>query len=117
MATSYAAPLVWGVIAVIGVLTYAIRFSFIALFGYLDEIPSRVERPLRYVPAAVLAALVLPSFVALDASGLAADKLVAGAVASAVAWRTENVFATMAAGMGALWVLRFLVLPHLFPLG
>jgi branched-subunit amino acid transport protein len=113
MATSYADPLVWGVIVVIGVLTYAIRLSFIALFGYLDEIPPRVERPLRYVPAAVLAALVLPSFVALDASGLAADKVVAGAVASAVAWRTENVFATMAAGMGALWVMRFLLLPAL----
>ena len=113
MATSYADPLVWGVIVVIGVLTYAIRLSFIALFGYLDEIPPNLKRALRYVPAAVLAALVLPSFVALDASGLAADKVVAGAVASAVAWRTENVFATMAAGMGTLWVLRFLVFPAL----
>ncbi|SEN42853.1 Branched-chain amino acid transport protein [Halorientalis persicus] len=113
MATSYADPLVWGVILVIGVLTYAIRLSFIGLFGYLDEIPPRLERPLRYVPAAVLAALVLPAFVTLDASGLAVDKLVAGGLAAIVAWRTENVFATMAAGMGALWAVRFLILPVL----
>jgi branched-subunit amino acid transport protein len=113
MATSYAGPLVWGVIVAIGVLTYAIRLSFIALFGYLDEIPPNLQRALRYVPAAVLAALVLPSFVTLEpgAGGLAADKLVGGGLAVAVAWRTENVFATMAAGMGALWVMRFLVLP------
>jgi branched-subunit amino acid transport protein len=113
VATSYAAPAIWGVILAIGVATYAIRFSFIALFGYLDEIPPRIRRPLRYVPAAVLAALVLPAFVTLDAGGLAVDKLAAGAVAVLVAWRTESVFATMAAGMGALWALRFLLLPAL----
>ncbi|WP_299265567.1 AzlD domain-containing protein [Halorientalis sp.] len=113
MATSYADPLVWGVILVIGVLTYAIRLSFIGLFGYLDEIPPRLERPLRYVPAAVLAALVLPAFVTLNAGGLAVEKLVAGGLAAVVAWRTENVFATMAVGMGTLWVARFLLLPAL----
>ncbi|WP_136717590.1 AzlD domain-containing protein [Halorientalis salina] len=114
MATSYTDPAVWGVIAVIGALTYAIRLSFIALFGRLDEIPPRLERALRYVPAAVLAALVAPAFVTLQAeTGLAVDKLVAGGFAGAVAWRTENVFATMAAGMVTLWVVRFLVLPAL----
>ena len=115
MATSYADPTVWGVIVLIGAITYGIRLSFIALFGRLDEIPPQVERGLRYVPAAVLAALVVPAFVTLqpDAGGLALDKLVAGGLAAAVAWRTENVFATMAAGMGALWVVRFLLLPAL----
>lgn len=113
MATSYAAPAIWGVILAIGVATYAIRFSFIALFGYLDEIPLRIRRPLRYVPAAVLAALVLPALVTIAPGALEIDKLIAGAVAALVAWRTESVFATMAAGMGALWALRFLVLPAL----
>ena len=115
MATSYTDPTIWGVIVVIGVLTYAIRLSFIALFGRLDEIPPGLERALRYVPAAVLAALVLPAFVTVQpgSGGLALDKLLAGGVAGAVAWRTENVFATMAAGMGTLWFVRFLLLPAL----
>ncbi|MFD1586153.1 AzlD domain-containing protein [Halorientalis brevis] len=115
MATSYTDPTIWGVIVVIGVLTYAIRLSFIALFGRLDEIPTGLERALRYVPAAVLAALVLPAFVTVHpgSGDLALDKLLAGGAAGAVAWRTENVFATMAAGMGALWIVRFLVLPAL----
>jgi branched-subunit amino acid transport protein len=113
--TEYASPLVWGTIAVIGIATFATRLSFIALFGRIDEIPSLLGRALRYVPPAVLAALVLPAFVTLGAgsTGVAPDKLAAGAFASAVAWRTENVFATMVAGMGALWVLRFLALPAL----
>jgi len=115
MAISYTDPQLWGVIVVIGVFTYGIRLSFIALFGYLDDIPPRIERALRYVPAAVLAALVVPSFITLEpgAGGIALDKLAAGALAAGVAWRTENVFATMAAGMGGLWFIRFVLVPVL----
>ena len=109
MATNYGPAEIAGVVAVIGVLTYACRLSFIALFGRLDEIPPVVERVLRFVPAAVLAALVLPSFLTLDASSFAADKFVAGALAAGVAWRTEDVFATMVTGMGVLWAIRFLL--------
>jgi branched-subunit amino acid transport protein len=111
MTTSYPDPVVWVAILAMAALTYAIRGSFIALFGRLDEIPPRIEIPLRYVPAAVLAGLVFPAFVALDgAGGPAMDKLLAGGIAAAVAWRTENVLATLLAGMGTLWLLRFLVL-------
>lgn len=109
MATSYADAVVLAVIAVVGVGTYAIRLSFVALFGRLDEVPDGVERVLRFVPAAVLAALVLPAVATPGAGGLAVDKLVAGALAAAVAWRTENVLATMAVGMGALWAMRWLL--------
>ncbi|MFC7046925.1 AzlD domain-containing protein [Halobacteriaceae archaeon GCM10025711] len=111
MPTSYSEATVWLLVVAIGVLTFAIRVSFIALFGRLDDIPTRVKRALRFVPAAVLAALVAPAFVTLqpETGGIALDRLVAGGLAAAVAWRTENVLATMAAGMGALWVVRLLV--------
>ena len=69
-------------------------------------------RPLRYVPPAVLAALVLPDLVTLGpsvAATLLDERLIAGAVAGVVAWRTENVFATIAVGMGVLWLFRFVV--------
>jgi len=113
MVTSYSGPAIWGLILVIGVLTFLIRLSFIGLFGYLDEIPSQVEHGLRFVPAAVLAALVLPSFITLEpgAGGVAVDKLVAGLVAAGIAWRTEDVLMTIGAGMATLWVLRFALLP------
>jgi branched-subunit amino acid transport protein len=111
MATSYGPVAILATIVVIGVITYAIRLSFIALLGQLDEMPTPLEQALRYVPAAVLAALVLPSFVTLgpDATGLAVDRVLAGGIAAGVAWRTEDVLATMVAGMGALWVVRLLV--------
>jgi branched-subunit amino acid transport protein len=111
MTTSYGPAAVMGTIGAIGAVTYAIRVSFIALFGRLDDIPPRVERALRYVPAAVLAALVAPALVTVqpDAGGLAVDRLAAGTVAAGVAWRTGDVLATMVAGMGMLWAVRFLL--------
>jgi branched-subunit amino acid transport protein len=111
--TSYAEPIIWVLICVIGVLTFLIRLSFIGLFGYLDEIPTGIERGLQFVPAAVLAALVLPSFITVEpgAGGVAIEKLAAGLVAGGVAWQTENVFLTIGTGMATLWVVRFALLP------
>lgn len=109
MTTSYPDPMIWLVIVAIGIVTFSIRGSFIALFGRLDEVPPRVDTLLRYVPAAVLAGLVFPEFISLGAGGPGLDRLIAGAAAIAVAWRTENVLGTLVAGMGTLWVLRFLV--------
>ena len=103
---------VWGVVLVIGVLTFAIRFSFIYLFGRLDSVPPWLSRSLRYVPPAVFAALVLPSLLTVRptlTATLVDDRLLAGAFAAVVAWRTESILATIVAGMGALWALRFLV--------
>ncbi|WP_267644168.1 AzlD domain-containing protein [Haloarchaeobius amylolyticus] len=117
--TGYDSAAVWAVIVVAGVGTFAIRFSFILLLGRIQDVPDRVESVLRLVPAAVLAALVVPSIVALETVGpagsglgtggfaLAYDpaKVVAGAVAAAVAWRTEDVLATIAVGMVTLWLV------------
>ena len=107
-----ASPRAWVAIVVIGAITYGIRLSFIHLFGRIDGVPARLQRPLRYVPPAVLAALVLPDLVTLRpsvAATLVDERLIAGAVAGAVAWRTENVFATIATGMATLWLFRFVV--------
>jgi branched-subunit amino acid transport protein len=70
-------------------------------------VPPRLERALRYVPAAVLAALVVPAVVAADGSPtlLGNDRLLAGAAAALVAWRTESVLATIVVGMVALVAL------------
>ncbi|MEF8781192.1 MAG: AzlD domain-containing protein [Haloferacaceae archaeon] len=103
---------VWLAVVLIGAATFGLRFSFIYLFGRVDEVPPSVRRALRYVPPAVLAALVTPALVTIDPGvgvlpSLADERLAAGLIAGAVAWRTESLFWTIAAGMGALWVLRF----------
>lgn len=108
--TSYGPVTLWLLFGLIGAITYAIRGSFIGLFGRLEEIPPEVQTVLRYVPAAVLAGLVFPEFVALEPNSFEIDKLLAGLLAAVLAWRTEDVLATLIGGMGTLWVLRLFVL-------
>lgn len=112
MTTEHGPLAIWTAIVAIGIATFAIRLSFIFLFGRIDDVPPKLELALRYVPPAVLAALVVPSLVTIQptvSATLLDERLIAGVVAGAVAWRTENVFATIGVGMGVLWILRFLV--------
>jgi branched-subunit amino acid transport protein len=112
MSTGYESETLWLIILAGGVGTYALRLSFVALFGRLDDVPEPAERALRFVPAAVLSALVLPQFVYADgalALSPANPELLAGALAAAVAWKTEDILATLVAGMAGLWLLTFLL--------
>ncbi len=108
--TTWSSTAIWAAIGVIGLCTFAIRLSFIYLFGRIDTVPDRVEHVLRYVPAAVLAALVIPAVITIQPTieaTLVDDRVAAAIVAGVVAWRTEDVFATIALGMGTLWAIRF----------
>lgn len=111
MAGTIPAALVWLVIVAAGVGTFALRASFVVLFRRVEAVPPRVEGALRYVPPAVLTALVVPAVVVVDGSIAVTpgnERLLAAAVAALVAWRTERVLPTLGVGMAALWGLRFL---------
>lgn len=98
---------VWSVILGLGALTYAIRFSFIGLGATRTPSPL-VQRLLRYVPTAVIPAMVAP-MVAFDRqAGVAAEPHVwlAAGLALAVGAATRNLVATLAAGMAAFHLLR-----------
>lgn len=91
-----------------GAITYAIRLSaFLLPSG--TALPPWLLRALRYVPAAVLSAIILPELLlpggALDLS-LGNERLLAGLLAIVVAWRTRNVLLTVAVGLIALWLLQ-----------
>ena len=96
------------VLALGGLLTFATRLSFIALLGRV-ETPDLLRRALRYVPPAVLSAIILPELVvrqgAVDVS-LHNPRLLAGIAAAVVALRSRNVLLTIAVGMAALWILQ-----------
>jgi branched-subunit amino acid transport protein len=103
---------VWTVVVVVGLATFAIRLSFVYLFGRVERVPPSVEAALRYVPPAVFAAIVVPRVVTVEptlAATLVDDEVLAAVVAAAVAWRTGDVALTVGAGMGALWLFRFVV--------
>lgn len=97
----------WPVTIIIGVGTFGLRLLFIQLHGRV-EMPPLLKRSLRFIPAAVLAALVLPAMcypeTTLDLS-LDNAKLLAGIIAAVVAWRTGNVLLTILVGMVALWLI------------
>ena len=100
----------WLTIAGVGLGTYLLRLSFIQLWQWMT-VPPLLDRALRYVPPAVLAALVVP---ALTRSGGTIDlspdnlRLIAGVIAGLVAWHSRNVLLTLGTGMGALWLMKVL---------
>ncbi len=101
---------IWLVLLLGGLLTFGMRFIFIYLLGRL-EVPETMRRALRFVPPAVLSAIVVPELLIrsgqMDVS-LANFRLLAGAVAILVAWRTKNTLLTILSGMVALLLLEFM---------
>ncbi len=91
-----------------GLITFAIRLSFILLFEHM-EIPTTLRRALRFVPPAVLTAIIFPELFmpggTLDVS-LDNNRMLAGLLAILVAWRTKNIVLTILVGMAALLLLQ-----------
>jgi len=102
----------WWIMLAGGALTYGIRLSFILLWGRI-AVPDWLVRALRFVPPAVLTAIIFPELLMpageLNIS-LSNIRLLAGILAAVVAWRTRSVVLTILAGMGILLLLQ-LVLP------
>ncbi len=98
----------WLIIIGMGVITFAIRLSMIVMSGQI-QLGDNLQRALRFVPAAVLSAIIVPEMVqpggTLDLS-LGNERLIAGLIAIGVAWTTKNMIWTVAVGMIALWILQ-----------
>ena len=99
----------WLAIAGVTLSVYLLRASFI-LFADPQRFPHRFRQALKFVPPAVLAAIVLPGLLiahgVLDLS-LANPRWMAGVLAVAVAVATRNATATIGFGMLALWLLQW----------
>jgi len=103
--------LVWTVILVLGIGTFLLRFSFIQLVGRIN-LPEPVTRALRFVPPAVLSAIILPALLQDHATdGLnfspANPYLLAGIVAALTAWITRSMVMPLATGLATLYLLQW----------
>ena len=100
----------WVMLGGMAAAAFVFRASFL-LLGERIALPPLLKRALDFVPAAVLAALVVPVFVDLGAPWGAEQsvRLLAGGAAFVVANRTRSVPATLAVGMGMLWLLQWLL--------
>ena len=106
--------LLWVTIIIVGVLTLGIRLSFMVFMGK-TRISPMVQQALRFVPVAVLSALISPAlFLSRGSLDLpfANIRLIAGILAILVAWRTKNALLTIVIGMACLLILQALVPPH-----
>lgn len=101
---------IWVIIAVLGVGTYLIRWSFLGALGDRD-LPNWMLRMLRYTPVAVLPALVVPLVVWPAATGGNADpaRMAAAAATVAVGVLTRNVMLAILAGGITLAGLLYLL--------
>jgi branched-subunit amino acid transport protein len=101
----------WLTLLVIGLITYGIRLSFILLFSR-QAIPPRLQKALRFVPPAVLSAIIFPELLMpggqIDLS-FSNVRLLAGLLAILVAWLTRNVLLTLLSGMAALLIFSLLL--------
>lgn len=98
---------VWATIFLAGAGTFAMRASFIAAADRLIDVPPWAQRLLRQIPPAALASIVVPALVRPEGDlDLTHPRFVAGIVAALVAWRTNNVMATLVVGMGLVVLLQ-----------
>jgi branched-subunit amino acid transport protein len=102
---------IWLVVILSGLITFLIRFSLIGLWGKF-HLPDLVNRSLRYIPPAVLAALIFPEIMIREGQidlSITNPRLVAGLVAIILVWKTKNVVITILAGMGVLLLFQVIV--------
>ncbi|HYM15998.1 MAG TPA: AzlD domain-containing protein [Dehalococcoidia bacterium] len=101
----------WLIVLAMGAGTYGIRLSVLALVHH-SALPRTAREALRFVTPAVLCAIVLPAVLytgpaaAFDA-GPGNQRLLSAIVAALVAWSAKNVWLTIGAGMGVLWLLQW----------
>lgn len=92
-------------------VTFGVRYPVLALVGKVS-LPGAVERALKFVPAAVLTAIIAPAMLIPDGRtwdvSWSNPYLAAGLLAGAVAWRTKNVLWTIVVGMLAFQGWRLL---------
>jgi branched-subunit amino acid transport protein len=91
---------IWTTIILAGIGTYAMRASFLVFAHRLVDVPPAVQRLLRQIPPAALAAIVVPALLRPEGSfDLAQPRLLAGIAAALVAWRTRNIALTLVVGI------------------
>ena len=102
--------MIWLTILGMGVISFLLRASFI-LFSNRLRLSPLLKRSLRFVPAAVLAAIVTPALF-YTPSGLFYPynlRMVAAIIAGMVAVSSKNLLLTLLVGLISLWLMQWLV--------
>lgn len=99
---------IWLLFGLMALGTYAMRLSFILLFGRV-EFPESFRRGLPFVPPTVFAAIILPSILKMEGEFVVWGnaRFFAAMAAGLVAYKTKNVVLTIVVGMVVLYLLEW----------
>lgn len=100
--------MIWVIIILSGALTFAARFIMLSPLAP-KHIPDAAARVLRFVPVAVLSAIIAPSVFLSDGVAVAIwdAQVIAAVFAALIALLTRSVLITLIAGMAMLWAVGF----------
>lgn len=102
---------VWLILIGMGLVTYGIRLAFILLIGRM-KVPESLRRLLRFVPPAVLGAIIFMGVLMPEPDGVLVlspldnVRIIAAGLAVFVAWRTKKILPTIVVGMISFWILQ-----------
>jgi len=100
----------WLIILLAGMITFGIRLSFVLIHNHWP-LPEWFKRALRYVPPAVLSAILVPELFQWNGTlnfSLHNPQILAGLLAILVAWRTRSVLYALGAGLACYFLLFYL---------
>ncbi|MDP1819592.1 MAG: AzlD domain-containing protein [Acidimicrobiales bacterium] len=96
----------WIAIVFAGIGTYAMRASFLVFAHRMADVPPALQRLLRQIPPAALASIVVPALLRPEGHiDVVQPRLLAGAIAAIVAWRTRNIALTLVVGIASVMLV------------
>ncbi len=101
---------IWIALVGMAAVTIVTRALFL-MAGERVTLPDRIQRALRYAPAAALAAIILPDFLTFEGHftiSPANDRMMAGIAATLFYLATRRMVGMIAVGMAVYTVLRFI---------
>jgi branched-subunit amino acid transport protein len=101
----------WLLVLGMTLVTFAARYPVLALVSRVP-LPPAVQDALKYIPPAVLAAIIAPAILMPGGQlnlHYANPYLGAALAATVIAWTTRNLLATIFLGMALFWLWRFLL--------
>lgn len=109
-AAYYGSPAIWLIIALLGIGTFLLRYSFLGVVGR-RQLPDWALRYLRYTAVAVLPGLVAPLVLWPQATGGTPDpaRLLAAGATAAAGIATRNTLAAIVAGFVTLYLGLWLI--------
>lgn len=94
-------------------VTFSIRYSMFVVAGRMT-FPARLEKSLRYVPPAVLTAIIVPAVLIPSGDKIVVSYtnpyLVAALFAFVMGWFSKNLLLTIVLGMIAFWTWQWVLI-------